>query len=60
MSDADVMLTARVSSAVDNQLSLIAAETGRTKSDIIRDAVIAFIGMYDNAKKYLGAPNEPR
>jgi len=51
MSGNDAMLRARVSKAVDQELDKIAAETKRKKSDLVREAVIAFIGMYRNARK---------
>ena len=44
-------IRARVSKSVDSELDKIAAETHRKKSEIIREAVIAFIGMYRNARK---------
>jgi predicted DNA-binding protein len=56
MPEPDVMLTFRASYAIDKQLERISEETGRNKSDLIREAVVAFIGMYDNAK----AGNEAR
>lgn len=51
MTGNDAMLRARVSKAVDKQLDEIAKETGRVKSDLIREAVIAYIGMYRHAGK---------
>lgn len=47
----DATLRARVSKAVDKELDQIARETGRKKSELIREAIIAFIGMYRNAGK---------
>ena len=47
----DAMLRARVSKAVDKELDKIAAETHRKKSELVREAVIAFIGMYRNVSK---------
>lgn len=47
----DAMLRVRVSKAVDKELDRIAVETGRKKSELIREAVIAFIGMYRNVRK---------
>ncbi len=47
----DAMLRTRVSAAVDDELKKIAAETHRTKSALVREAVIAFIGMYRHAGK---------
>jgi len=47
----DAVLRARVSKSVDKELDKIAKETHRTKSELIREAVIAFIGMYRNARK---------
>lgn len=47
----DATIRARVSRAVNGELDKIAEETGRKKSDLIREAVIAFIGMYRHAGK---------
>jgi len=47
----DAMLRARVSKAVDEELGKIAKETNRKKSELIREAVIAYIGMYRNVTK---------
>jgi len=47
----DAMLRARVSKAIDIELDKIAKETHRKKSELIREAVIAFIGMYRHAGK---------
>ena len=41
----------RVPKAVDKKLDEIAKETGRKKSALVREAIIAFIGMYQYAKK---------
>ena len=51
MSGNDATLRARVSKAVDRELEKIAKETGRKKSDLIREAVTAYIGMYRHAGK---------
>jgi len=47
----DAVLRARVSKAVDSELDKIAAETHKKKSELIREAVIAFIGMYRDVRK---------
>jgi len=47
----DAILRARVSRSVDKELDKIAEETHRNKSALIREAVIAFIGMYRNVRK---------
>lgn len=47
----DATIIARVSKSVKRELDQIATETKRTPSDLIREAVIAFIGMYRNARK---------
>lgn len=51
MSGEEVILSVRVPKVVDEQLNRIAEETGRTKSQLIREAVIALIGMHRDARK---------
>ncbi len=41
----------RLSQAVINQLDTISKETGKNRSDLIREAVSSFIGMYLNATR---------
>lgn len=47
----DATLIARVPASVDKRLSEIAEEQKKSKSEIIREAVIAYIGMYTHARK---------
>ena len=47
----DATLVVRVSISIDKELDRIAHETGRKKSELIREAVLALIGMYRNARK---------
>ena len=49
MPGGDATIIARVPKAVDEQLDKLVKETGRTKSELIREAVIALIGMHKNA-----------
>lgn len=47
--DFSPVLSVRISSAVSKQLKRISAETGRDISDLVREAIMALIGMYNNA-----------
>lgn len=47
--ESDVIYSVRVSEAIDRELDKIVDGTGRTKSDLIREAITALIGMMRNA-----------
>jgi len=47
----EAILRVRVPKAVNSELDKIAQETGRKKSELVREAVIALIGMYRNVGK---------
>lgn len=47
----DVIISAQVSSALNDELEKLAKETKRSKSDLIREACISLVGMYRNAAK---------
>lgn len=49
--DNDVALAIRFPAAMDGALEKLAEELGRSKSDLIREAAAALIGMYRNAQK---------
>ncbi|MBA7702127.1 hypothetical protein ES703_110884 [subsurface metagenome] len=51
MPGAERRIEARVPKVVDQQLEEISKETGRSKSELIREAVLAFIGMYKSARE---------
>jgi predicted DNA-binding protein len=40
----------RASTAVKEQLELVSKETGKSVSDLCREAILAYIGMYFKAK----------
>ncbi|MHB8084355.1 MAG: ribbon-helix-helix protein, CopG family [Dehalococcoidia bacterium] len=44
------MLHCRADAAIDRELDAIAGETHKSKSELIREAILAFIGMYRNTK----------
>lgn len=46
----DEIINFRVSPAVKKQLERIEQETGKNESEICREAIIAYIGMYDKTK----------
>ena len=50
----DVTVSVRLTSAVGQQLEEIANEMGRSKSDIIREAILILIGMYNDATRATG------
>lgn len=45
------IVSSRVTPAMYEQLQKISQETGKTLSDLGRDALQAYIGMYLNARK---------
>lgn len=47
----DVVITVRLPVAMDEELSKLSAELGRNKSELIREAIAALIGMMRNASK---------
>jgi len=51
MAGEDAQLTVRLSKAALEALEKIAKETKRTKTELAREAIVAFIGMYRNARK---------
>ena len=47
----DVIISSQVPAAMNQELEKIAKETKRPKSDLIREAISSFIGMYKNAAR---------
>lgn len=49
MPEPDVKISLWISAAQNRELERIADESGRSKSDLIRDAISALIGMMSHA-----------
>lgn len=47
----DIAVATRISPAALKELEKIAEQTRRSKADLIRDAILAYIGMYRGARK---------
>ncbi len=45
------VVTVRLPDALIKELNALAKETGRSRTDLIREAVMALIGMYKNASQ---------
>lgn len=47
----DILVATRISPAANRELEKIVLQTGRRKADLIREAIIALIGMHRGATK---------
>ena len=47
----DTLVATRITPAAHKELEKIATETGKTKAELVRDAILAYIGMYRGAKQ---------
>lgn len=50
MTEIDEVMTFRVSSAIRKRLNNISRESKKSESEICREAILAYIGMYETAK----------
>lgn len=47
----DVLVSVRIPAAMDEELEKLSEELQRSKSELLREAIAALIGMFRNAQK---------